>query len=834
MNEYEAFLDSKRITAQPAGFEPGKLHPEMFDYQRDVTRWAIRRGRAALFQDCGLGKTFEQIEWSREVQKQTKGKVLIVAPLAVAEQTIEEAKRFGTKIKLAESDDDCKKPGVYITNYEKLHKFTPIFAGIVLDESSILKSFDGSTRKTLVEFAKDIPYRLACTATPSPNDYTELGNHAEFLGIMSMAEMLATFFVHDSGETSKWRLKGHAEREYWKWIAQWAVCQRRPSDLGYSDEGFELPALNIIEHILDAGPAEGMLFAQEARTLQERRNARRSSLEERARGCAEMVNASDEQWIVWCDLNDESDLLRRLIPHAVEVAGSTPYDKRADYMLGFASGKYRVIVTKGSVAGFGMNWQQSHNQAHCGLTDSFELFYQKVRRQWRFGQKMPVGCYIFLASTETAVLSNVKRKQAEAEKMAEAMVEHMKEFNQREITNATERERDTYATTTASGNGWTAYLGDAVESIHQMPDESFDFSIYSPPFGQLYVYSNSERDMGNSRNWGEFWSHYDFLVQELYRVLKPGRGLAFHCMTMPTSKQAHGVIGAHDFRGDLIRAHLGNEAAEMHAAIKRLERRAAEARENGDTSRCLKLENTANVILEDLRMHPGKTGMIFHSEVTIFKNPVTAMQRTKALGLLHKTIQTNRVMARQGFADYLVTMRKPGEADDRITGLLDTYIGEQLDEEFTRWCHQVYNTERTGEQTMGVAGGIRSPMSFETFKSVQIWQRYASPVWMDIDPSVTLQRESAREQKDERHIAPLQLQVIERAIQLWTQKGDRVLSPFGGIGSEGFVAVKMGREAVICELKKSYFTQAVLNLKRAEEIEGQQGNLFAVASEASA
>lgn len=775
--EYEEFLDSKRIVAQPVGFEPGELHPAMFDYQRDVTRWAIRRGRAALFQDCGLGKTFEQIEWSREVQQKTGGKVLILAPLAVAEQTIEEADRFGSKIHLAESQADCVDPGIYITNYEKLHKFESSWDAIVLDESSILKSFDGATRKAIIEFSAVIPYRLACTATPSPNDYTELGNHAEFLGIMSMSEMLATFFVHDGGETSKWRLKGHAESEFWKWLATWAVCQRKPSDLGYSDAGFELPELIIHEVIIDAGPAEGMLFAREAQSLQERRVARRGGLQARVGECSDAVNASGEPWLIWCGLNDESTLLKSSIKTAVEVRGSDKEPHRRDALIGFTNGKYRDLVSKGSICGWGMNWQHCHNVAFPGLSDSYEEFYQCIRRCWRFGQKHAVHVWIWIASTETAVLRNIKRKQAEADKMAEAMIGHMAEFNKRELATSSARESDTYTTNASTGKKWRAYLGDCVELIRGMPDDHFHYSIYSPPFGSLYTYSNSERDMGNSRNWDEFWAHYDFLVKELYRVLKPGRQLSFHCMTMPTSKQNHGYIGAHDFRGDLIRAHQ-------------------------------------------------KHGFIFHSEVTIRKNPVTAMQRTKALGLLHKTVRTNRVMVRQGFADYMVTMRKPGEAEDRITGLLDCYVGEWLDEDFTRWCRTQYDTMRNG--AVLVAGNhTKEPrsMDFETFKSIQIWQRYADPVWDDIDPSYTLQREGAREEKDERHIAPLQLQVIERALQLWTEKGDLVLSPFGGIGSEAYVAVKAGREAVICELKQSYFNQAVINLKRAEAEDGENGQM---------
>lgn len=779
MNQYDQFLASKRITSQPTGFYCETLNPMLFDWQTAIVRWSLRRGRAAMFEDCGMGKTFQQCEWAQRVFLHAGGVVLILAPLAVAEQTVEEAAKLGIVISLAETQKDIAGQGIYITNYEKLHKFSPDgIIGIVLDESSILKSFDGSTRKAIIEFSQDIPYRLACTATPSPNDFTELGNHAEFLGIMSMAEMLATFFVHDGGETSKWRLKGHAEKEFWKWLASWAVCMRKPSDLGYSDEGFELPELVIHEIVLDAGPAEGMLFAREAQTLQERRAARRGALGSRVAACAEAVNASDEPWLIWCGLNDESTLLKSNIKTAVEVRGSDKENHRRDALMGFTKGKYRDMVTKGSIAGFGMNWQHCRNVAFPGLSDSYEEFYQCVRRCWRFGQKKTVHVWIWLASTELAVLKNIKRKQAEADRMAEAMIEHMKEFNQREIAGASVRESDDYAPAFEEGKLWRAHLGDCVETIKAMPSDHFHYSIFSPPFGSLYTYSNSERDMGNSKNWDQFWAHYQFLVAELYRTLKPGRLLSFHCMTMPTSKQNHGYIGAHDFRGDLIRAH---QAA----------------------------------------------GFIFHSEVTIWKDPVTAMQRTKALGLLHKTIRTNRTMSRQGFADYLVTMRKPGEVDmdDRIEGLLETYIGDQSDEDFTRYCRIEYE-----HQKQKYAG---SEMTFAEFKSIQIWQRYAAPVWMDINPSETLQREAAREERDERHIAPLQLQVIERGLQLWTQEGERVLSPFGGIGSEAYVAVKMGREAVICELKRSYFTQAVLNLKRAESEEVQPSLDFGASAEES-
>lgn len=437
-SKYAAFLDRKRVSSPVAGFECGPLHPRAYHHQRDITAWACKRGRAALFEDCGLMKTGQEVMWADQVVRHAKGPVLMLAPLLVAEQTKKEARElWDVDITLCASQSDVR-PGINITNYEKLHKFTPDFSGIVLDESSILKALDGKTKKLVIEFSRNIPYRLAGTATPSPNDYTELGNHAEFLGIMSMSEMLATFFVHDGGETSKWRLKGHAEDKFWEWLSTWSVCMRKPSDLGYSDDGFILPELRIIPHILDCGASEGFLFPVEARTLQERRGARRSSITDKVSAIAEMVNADSDQWIVWCGLNAESSALAAAIHGAVEITGKAAVadgseQKRRDAMDGFISGKYRVLVTKGRIAGWGLNLQFAHKMAHCSLSDSWEEFYQELCREYRFGQTFAVESHPFLSELEMGVWRNLERKRKDSERMAAALVEHMKDFNQREI-----------------------------------------------------------------------------------------------------------------------------------------------------------------------------------------------------------------------------------------------------------------------------------------------------------------------------------------------------------------------------------------------------------------
>ena len=804
---YEEFLASKRVIDQPTGFNPGELHERLFDFQRDIVRWALRRGRAAVWADCGLGKTFQQLEWARRVALHTKKPVLILAPFGVVEQTHKEGISFGIPCNAVESQDDIRKTicpdghpykGVFITNYEKLHKFDPsIFAGVALDESSILKSLDGKTRNQLVEGFRSTPFKSAWTATPAPNDFMELGNHAEFLGVMTMAEMLSMFFVHDGGDTSKWRLKGHAEQDFWRWLASWAVNIRKPSDLGYDDGDFILPPMEYIEHIVSTDISKtGMLIPMEAGSLTERRDARRESIEERCERAAKIVGSTSESTIIWCGLNSEQDHISELLGDGcVSIQGSTPDHKRIELCNRWTSGEVQTLVTKGSIFGWGMNWQHCSNVIYCGLSDSFEEIYQTVRRSWRFGQKKKVRAHIVISDREGSVLANIKRKQSDAETMAEQMVKHMSTLNIENIK-GTERTSSAYTEGVEEGKRFKIYLGDCVEKIKEIPDESVGFSVYSPPFASLYTYSASERDMGNCKDDGEFFAHYKFLISEMFRVTKPGRLSSVHCWNLPTSKARDGYIGIRDFRGEIIRAHINSDAADFHAVIDRLRVRQKTAFEARDMTRYEDLQHTIFKLEKELVEYSTKQGgFIFHSEVCIWKDPVTAMQRTKALGLLHKQMVKDSCMSRQGIPDYLVTFRKPGENPDPVSGELDRWIGDD----------SFHSDGRL---------------------SIDLWQRYASPVWMDINPSRTLQKESAREEADERHICPLQLDVIERAMELWSNPDDVVLSPFTGIGSEGYVALKNQRRFVGIELKPSYFRQAVANCRIAEETQNHQHEMF--------
>lgn len=453
MSSYQEFLDAKKHTVPDAGFnvEPSALSDRLFDFQRDLVRWSLRKGRSALFCDTGLGKTFQQLEWSRHVSASSDAPVLILAPLAVAAQTVHEGERFGIGVTLCREDSDVRE-GVNITNYDRLERFdVSPFSGVVLDESSCLKDFTSSTRNQLIDTFKDTPYRLACSATPSPNDYTELGNHAEFLGVMSRTEMLATWFVHDGGSTQDWRLKGHAEKSFWKWVCSWSAMVKRPSDLGYPDDGYNLPPLNM-HHIIVAcddamARAAGKLFVDTATTLQEQRAARRASMPARVAACADVVSKTTEPFLVWCELNDESSSLTGALQSmgidAAEVTGSQSLDVKEEMLTRFSDGRTRVLVTKPSIAGYGMNWQHAHHMAFLGVTHSFEQFYQAVRREWRFGQQSPVECYVITSDAEGAVVANLRRKQADADNMAREMSAMTADIVKSAVL-STQRETDPY------------------------------------------------------------------------------------------------------------------------------------------------------------------------------------------------------------------------------------------------------------------------------------------------------------------------------------------------------------------------------------------------------
>ena len=720
MKDYLQFLETKKKSITDSGFTTETLNPLLKDFQSHIVRIALKKGRYAIFADCGLGKTFMQLEWAYRVMMHTNKPVLILAPLAVSAQTIQEGTKFGIEVfeYLPEIYTMDMPMGIYITNYEQIENISNVddFVGIVLDESSILKNFEGATKELIIDTFKNTPYKLACTATPSPNDPMELGNHAEFLNIMSRNEMLAMHFVHDGGETAKWRLKGHCEDLFWKFISQWAIMLSDPSDIGFDGTGYQLPQLQYIEKQIKTNKKDnGFLFNDEAISATNFNAELRLTKLERLTEVIDIVNNSTENFIIWVKQNEEGEYLRKMIPDAIEVKGSDSQEYKKDKLLGFANNNFRVLITKTKIAQFGLNYQNCHNQIFASLDFSFEGLYQAIRRSYRFGQIHPVNIYLITTDTMSNVIHAINKKQKQFEVMQTKMQQHMN--MQQQSTKSELKEMRTPIITEHA----TLYHGDCVQTIQHIPDESIGLSIFSPPFAELYTYSDSLEDMGNSKNYNEFLFAFNFLIKELYRVLMSGRNVAVHCMDLPIQKGKEGFIGLRDF------------------------------------------SNMIRIAFED-------AGFIYHSRITIWKDPVIEMQRTKALGLLHKQVKKDSTMSRVGLPDYVLIFRKDGERDNPVKCDIN----------------------------------------------VDTWQKYASPVWDDIDYGNTLNGREARNEKDEKHICPLQLDTIHRLIRLYSNKGDTVFTPFMGIGSEVYQAIKDGRKGIGIELKDSYFDVAVQNIQKAE------------------
>lgn len=957
-SDYKSFLANKVKTVEYSGFEVAEesINPKLFKFQKDIVRWALKLGKAALFEECGLGKTAQQLEWAKHVAAHTSGKVLILAPLAVAYQTVEEGEKFGIPVKQVKDQSEVGDSNIVITNYDRLHLMdSSQFKGVVLDESSILKSFMGKTKRAIFEAFKNTPYKLACTATPAPNDHLELGNHAAFLDVMPANEMISRWFINDTMEAGNYRLKEHAAKDFWRWLTSWAVCLSRPGDLGagYDMPSFNLPELKLIEHRLSAPKAsidraweEGRLLPDDSPSSTGMHKVKKESLKDRVAKAVEVVgkewgieiwygnlntpnddvknirvtqknekngnlkdehqkktkstwqntiktinndyqnmhlkgenaktlsdesdmqpiqnteknanqilgltdkpnlsensnmstvshlkntnsdlnnsqtNAQSAEWdlqntgktshtsimtttpgqsedfsvqnvtldlesfeitptfsemlscistnqanpppfIIWCDTDYEQRALEGVFGDvAISIYGTLSTEEKERRVLDFIDLKKPILISKPSILGFGMNFQHCANQTFVGVSYSFEKTYQALHRSYRFGQAKPVYAHLIYAETEGNILTILKQKQEMFKQMQSemntAMHEHglFRDNNRLKLTTPDSK--------IAKGENWTMILGDCVTETAKLPSNSIDFGIHSPPFANLYIYSDSEADMGNSADDDEFFTHYQYLIKELLRVTVPGRLCAVHCKDLPSYMNRDGAAGLVDFPGRIIRAF---EEAVM------------------DSEKDLPEE--------------ARSKWQYHSRITIWKDPVIEMQRTKNHGLLHKNFTSTADACRQGMPDYMIVFRKwplDGGKPVKQKRVPGDYIG-------------------TEPPTIGdISGGTRS---MDDNYSIAVWQRYASPVWFDIDQTNVLNYQMAKDSEDEKHICPLQLDVIARCVDLWTNKGDTVLSPFAGIGSEGYESIKLGRKFIGIELKEAYWKHAQRYLADAERI----------------
>jgi len=599
MEDYKKFLERKQKTHVLSGFDvdESKLNKNLFEFQRFIVKRALKAGKYAIFADCGLGKTLMQLEWANQVCDYTNKPVLILAPLAVRCQTIKEAEKFGVDIESIE-----------INNYEQIDNIDASkYGGIVLDESSILKNYSGAYKIQILELFEKTPYKLACTATPSPNDELEIGNHAEFLNIMTSQDMRAIYFTTDKEliKGDKYRLKKYAEKEFYQWISTWAVMISKPSDLGFEDIGYSLPALKYIEKkIVTSDRDNGLLFNSVSVSATNFNDELRITKIERLSEVAQIVNNSTENFIIWIKQNEEGEFLRKIIPEAIEVKGSDSIEYKEDKLLGFGLNKFRVLITKSKIAQYGLNYQNCNNQVFASLDFSFESLYQSIRRSHRFGQKKQVNIYLITTDTMQNVINSIQEKESKFIKMQDEM--------RLAIISNTKKETKNYNRKEAEGEGYKVVLGDCVEEVSRLENDSVDYSFFSPPFGALYVFSNDPKDMSNVRNNDEFLQHFRYLIKDLLRVLKAGRLVSIHMMQSTTLLGRDGYYSIVDFRGDLIR------------------------------------------LFQDCGFH-------FHAENMIRKDPKTAAIRTKNRQLMHGTTKKDSSIVRPGLADYILTFKKPGE-----------------------------------------------------------------------------------------------------------------------------------------------------------------------------
>ncbi len=722
---YQDFLKTKEKKFIASGFniDEGELNKNLFDFQKFIVRIALKKGRFAVFAETGLGKTIMQLEWAYQVKKRTNKNVLILSPLAIIEQTIKEGVKFGININkythLINND-------IQITNYEQLKNVDVAeFGGIVLDESSILKGRDGKTSRLLIDTFKNYQYKLCCSATPSPNDHGELGKHSDFLGVMSYDEMLSMFFVQDQKikKSNKWRLRKHGIDDFWRFVSSWSISIDHPRTFKFHTKGYDLPGVEYIEHFIPVENNTNTLFPSNVVSATDLNKDLRRTKTKRINEVYDTVMGDEAQWIIWALHNDEANELSKLIPDSVNVQGSDKPEIKAKNLNRFANNEFRVLITKLSIGSMGLNFQNAYKMFFLSYNDSFERFYQGVRRELRFGQKNIVKVHICIPESQLNVRNNILEKEKKHLERVKDAAKYSSENDYDSLTIKSKIKMEDVITPQ-----YELLFGDANKRLKEIDSNSIGYSFFSPPFKDLYVYSDDPSDMSNVSSDDEFYKHFSYMVPELFRVLKPGRLLSMHILQGTTSIGRDGFLSIKDFRGELIRLFQ-------------------------------------------------KHGFYFHAEKMIRKNPQLAAVRTKNVQLMHGQTKRDSSINRPGLADYILTFRKPGINEIPIQNNIP----------FDLWC------------------------------------KLAEPVWLDIDEGNVLKAyRKGRGKKDEKHMTPTQLDTIRNCYLLWSNKGDKILIPFGGVGSDGCMGVEMDRIPISIELKASYYQESVKNHRNYVSLKNQQ------------
>lgn len=776
---YNDFLESKRLVVEPSGFEidESELNPMLYDYQRDIVRFALRAGKFLLLQDCGLGKTPEFLEWAHHVSIHTGKPVLIISPLGATIQTVRESQKFNREIVYIRLKEEIGGENA-ISNYEMLKSFVATadwYGGIVFDESSIFKGLGSATYKLAKKLVSKIHFRLSASATPSPNDYTELLRQAEILGVMPEKEAKALFFIQD-GSSNKWKLKKHADSggKFWDWCSGWMVAMRKPSDLGYSDKTF-VRAANNLHSLVCSGAyydhtGQQSLFPLQARTMGERHKARKVSINDRVVMIADLINNPDkmreyapdyvdgEPIVIWRKFLAEADAVTKMMPSFVDIRGSLKRNEKERLIIAFSDGEINHIVTDPRMFGHGMNWQHARIQFFLGMSDSYEEYYQAMRRLWRNGQLRNVHTFWVYADTEGNVIQNINRKQKQHEELYEKVVKRMaRHYDASILDHKVIKNEMEYKVNNFEGEGYKVYLGDSSEMLSNVPDDSIHLTVTSTPFAGLnFAYSNSSRDVGNCRDGKELTDHLSFVMQQVYRVTMPGRLACIELMAEPLFKWRNGHTGRIDFRGDVIR------------------------------------------MMQDL-------GWIWHSEVVVTKDPQLKAGRTHDSGLTQASVHKDMCRAAPVIDCYVLMFKKPGENPEPVLALDSAKYNQD------GWINMYPNG--SGESWVELAHGF-----WNYGDNPEAYAPLPNEVWADIKESGVLKWDEknsgkgvkqvhtlGRDSDDERHLAPMQLESVRRLIRMYSNPGDTILDPFSGQATTGFVAIEQGRKYIGCELKPSYW-----------------------------
>ena len=814
MQPYMDFLEGKRAIAPSSGFDPGdSVSDVLFPFQRDIVRWAVSGGRRAIFAAFGLGKSLMQLEICRLVMEREGGRALIVCPLGVRQEFKRDAALLGMEPVFIRSDAEVAGDGLYLTNYESVRdgKLSPsYFTCTTLDEASVLRSYGSKTYQTFLSLFEQVPYRFVATATPAPNRYKELIHYAGYLGVMDTGQALTRFFQRDSTKANNLTLYPHKEREFWLWLATWAVFVQKPSDLGYSDEGYDLPPLDVVWHKVESGadelPVERdgqvRMFRDAATSLSDAAAVKRESMADRVAKAKEIVDsAPGDHFVIWHDLESERRAIKRAIPEAVEVYGSQDLEERERRVVGFSEGEFRILATKPILSGSGCNFQRHcHREVFMGVGFKFNDFIQAIHRVQRFQQTEPVRIDIIYADGEESVVRVLKRKWREYEELTRKMEEIIKEYGLADAKIAGAMERSIgVERMSASGEGWLAVNNDTVDETSRMESNSVDLIVTSIPFSNHYEYTPSYNDFGHTEDDEHFFEQMDYLTPELLRVLKPGRIYCCHVKD---------------------RINFGNVTG---AGVP-----------------------TVQPFHVETIMHCIKHGFDYLGMITVVTDVVRENNQTYRLGWTEQCKDGTKMGV--GSPEYVLLFHKP--QTDRTRGYADTPVAKSKDEySRARWqldAHAFWRSSgdrlMTSEEWASIpVGEIGKLFSQESLKRVYDYKTHvrigeeldgdghlpatfmalapaswAPDVWTDVNRMLTLN--TAQSQKGRvKHVCPLQFDIVDRLIERYSNPGEIVYDPFGGLMTVPVRAIHAGRKGIGTELNAGYWADGVAYLKAEEQ-----------------